>query len=194
MSKLIDEFWNLYYTIRENTLALETENPEDFRFAAGFIAEERNAIDYFASAYKQNDEDALRIAIKSLNEAGIDVLEYILVQKIKQVDRYFNDTKSILKLKRLIYPTKVRNHLFGVMMLMLESLSKGRSVKPSGYYKAAPEFLKGIELGRKVISDYENVKIEGMAKGDRRYGWVVSFLIGVSVGIVLLIIRILMGG
>lgn len=190
MLDLINKFWELYSTIREDTLALEIENPANLTFASVLIAEQRNAIDYFALAFIHKDEETLRIAIKSLQEAGIDGVEYLLVGKIKQVENCIRDSQKILK--RLIYPSKVREHLIGNMKLLLEYLDKGRKLKPLGYYKSAPEFWKGIDLGRKVVSDYGQSKIEGMEKGERRYNWIVIFLIGLVVGILVSIIKILL--
>jgi hypothetical protein len=179
---LVDDFWELYDAIRNDILTLETENPGDFRFAAGFIAEVRNAIDYFAISFKDKNEEILRTAIKSLNEDGDDVLEFILSEKIKQV---YNCIQAVSKiLKRLIFPRDVRDYLLGSIKLMTKHLEDGRNLKPVGYSKSAPEFIKGIDLGRKVLSEYEQSKIAGMTKGERRYDWIATFLIGVVVGLV----------
>ena len=181
-AKLVDDFWKLYDTIRNDILTLETENPSDFRFAAGFIAEIRNAVDYFAIAFKDENEEILRVAIKSLNEDGNDVLEFIFSEKIKQVHSCIQAVRKMPK--RFIFPKSVRDYLLGSIKLMAKHLQDGRNLKPVGYYKSAPEFIKGIDLGRKVLGEYEQSKIAGMTKGERRYDWIITFLIGVAVGLV----------
>jgi len=192
ISELIDKFWDLYQKIRDDTLLFEVENPADFRFAGALIAEQRNAIDYYALGYTQKRKDVLQIAIKSLQESGIDVLEFIFIQKIKRIDNYINEQNGLLK--RLIYPSSVKDYLIGSMRSLMEHLQKGRTLKPLGYDESASEFKTGINLAQKVIEEYESRKIPGMRKGERRYNWIITFIIGVAVGVLGTLIKLLLGG
>ena len=171
---LVNHFTELYGKIRDDLLTVETENPDDFTFAAPLVAEMRNAFDYFMMGLEEKDEDILTLAIKSLNEAGIDVLEHILSEKIEKINGFIEDQNRILR--RLTYPRKVKVRLHKTSSVVAQHFDNARRLKPSGYNRAAPELIRGIDIGRKLVDDYSSSRIDGMRRGDMRYSWVVTLV------------------
>lgn len=181
IKKARENFDNLYDEVRLIIIKFQLESPKAPRYASGFIDFIRNAHDDCILGYRNKQLDKIANAVEHLSIAGLEALELILLDKMKEILEIHRQINFFLF--KVFYPEEVFSLMHNIMVYVRDRLIQGKLYKSRDFHRSKKEFQDGITRAENILKRYYSKEIIGLNRAERRVSWFITYILGILSGL-----------